>query len=219
MTLRQVVDIVAVLAIGALIGLMVADVGSSERHIGDWQTLIAGILAVIAAAWTVGEMRRNDRMQQSRHEELMQLNLRADRLRARRAAFPYSIEMKTVSGVLDQYPPDAFTRLASNEQQKAILVMLSCYSKLKEVIDAEALVEAKNMFGSDMAHLYRMLRENLPKIGGDESTVQSFAKYDTLADEPFELAHRFYRNMALYAVPLDDFATHLQRLARHYGPD
>lgn len=90
MNMRKMANIAILIVIGFCLGAMFSDIGAADQYLSEWQTLIAGILAVAAAAWTVGEMRRTDSMQQQRHKELVLLNLRADRLRARRAAFPYA---------------------------------------------------------------------------------------------------------------------------------
>lgn len=79
----------AVLA-GIFIGVALTDATNSEFWLYRYQTIIAGILAIIAAAWTVVEMRRSDERQQARHDDLIRLNLRAERLKVRRATFPYT---------------------------------------------------------------------------------------------------------------------------------
>lgn len=217
MNLRKAADVAVLLAIGFCIGGMFSDVSAADQYLSEWQTLIAGCLAVIAAAWTVGEMRRNDTMQQKRHEELMQLNLRTDRLRARRAAFPYSIQLASVGERLDSHKADGFDELDANEKQNAIAIMQQCRSKIEEVLDEPSIVDAQGMFGSDMAFTYKLLRDGLGRMTLS-SSISSFAGYGDPAAVNMVEVKNFYRHMSLYAKPLKQFGAQLQILAGHYSP-
>jgi hypothetical protein len=59
--------------------------------------LIAGFLAVLAAWLTIRQMQLTDDRQQRRHEELVKLTLRADRLRVRRAAYRRTDDMRQLA--------------------------------------------------------------------------------------------------------------------------
>jgi Na+/melibiose symporter-like transporter len=72
--------IATALLAGFLFGIVATDASSSEFWLYRYQKIIAGILAIAAAAWTVFEMRRQDERQQLRHEERITLGVRADRL-------------------------------------------------------------------------------------------------------------------------------------------
>ena len=72
---RRLVDVLTIYLLGVLSGLTVAHL--FEEGIGkvaEWQTLIAGVLAVLAAYLTIAEMRRAAAAEHQRH-----LNLEADR--------------------------------------------------------------------------------------------------------------------------------------------
>ncbi|MGN6144744.1 MAG: hypothetical protein ACTHOP_14260 [Mesorhizobium sp.] len=101
MTFQKVADVSVLVSIGIFVGLMIADASDAEHYIGEWQTLITGILAVVAASWTLAQMRASDRAQDERHRDLMRLSVRPDLLRIQRAAVPYA-------GYLRQFYADGF---------------------------------------------------------------------------------------------------------------
>jgi hypothetical protein len=72
-----------------------------SRWIYDFQTLLAGGLAVLGAAWTVIQMNRTDDGAQKRHEELVKLQLRADRLMVLRACEGMDTGFRVLADQLD----------------------------------------------------------------------------------------------------------------------
>lgn len=68
------------IATGIFVGLSLDGATEFGGWLSQWQTLVAGALAVGAAAVTVLQMERTDIRQQTRHIELVRLGLRADRL-------------------------------------------------------------------------------------------------------------------------------------------
>ncbi|EHS51519.1 hypothetical protein PDO_1910 [Rhizobium sp. PDO1-076] len=68
----------------------------------DFQTLVGGALAVFAAWLTVDKMESTDLRAQKRHEELVQLSLRADRLSIERLLFPQLSELRVIYKRLKQ---------------------------------------------------------------------------------------------------------------------
>ncbi len=87
MRIRGWVDALAVFALGLLIGAMLVDVVDKGTAIKDWQGLLAGGLAVIAAYVTVAQMRASDERQEGRHRALTELTLRDERRRLDRANY------------------------------------------------------------------------------------------------------------------------------------
>ncbi|MBD8652332.1 hypothetical protein IFT66_14685 [Rhizobium sp. CFBP 13726] len=70
--------------------------GTSDRvgrFVYDYQTLITGLLAVAAAALAVWQARRTDEKSNARHTQILELSLRADRLRVERATKPLAEEL------------------------------------------------------------------------------------------------------------------------------
>jgi hypothetical protein len=77
-------NIVAAL-FGMFVGLALADFPGVETWLEQWQTLIAGILAVLAAAVTIRQMQVSDAGQQRRHEHLIRMSMRSEALTVLRA--------------------------------------------------------------------------------------------------------------------------------------
>lgn len=219
MTARKIINAGVLLAIGILVGLMLADISSIEHVASEWQTLIAGILAVIAAVWTVTEMRRSDGAQQIRHDQQMSLNLRADRLRARRAAFPFALHFSTVASVLAEYDVDQFDGMNRNELTTAVAVMRQCWLQMHKFLNEKSIVEAKDLFDSNMAHNYRLVIDDLERMEGNHPAIEHFCRFGEIAEpDKFRIAN-FYRGMALYAPKLKAFSDRLLKLADQYGTD
>lgn len=156
---------VCILAIGLLLGLAVGEETELEGFLRNWQTLIAGILAVGAALFTVNEMRRVEDRQQNRHEELMSLNLRADRLRIARVSgyVPFALN-EPANGLLEYagkvlaLPMDAMR----DEAQPIAGVMNTSLTTIEEAINWEVVDEAKHLFSEDAAIALRKIRKKLP---------------------------------------------------------
>lgn len=72
-----------------------------RNTIYDFQTLIAGILAVAAAFVTVRQMQITDEAAENRHSQLVQLSLRPDRLRIERVIMPYENEFLLRTAVIE----------------------------------------------------------------------------------------------------------------------
>ncbi|SIT56548.1 hypothetical protein BQ8794_290158 [Mesorhizobium prunaredense] len=70
---------------GLFVGLALADFPGVETWLEKWQTLIAGILAVVAAAVTIRQMQVSDGGQQTRHEHLIRMSMRSETLTVLRA--------------------------------------------------------------------------------------------------------------------------------------
>lgn len=82
MALSNAVCVIA----GVLLGLALADVSRFDEWLSQWQTLIAGLLAIAAALITVSQMQLTDERQNSRHSELVKVGLRAERIKVARAS-------------------------------------------------------------------------------------------------------------------------------------
>lgn len=72
--------------------------GDSWRNlIYDFQTLLTGIAAVLAAAITIRTMEKTDRQSERRHRELMIIQLRPDQLKVSRALHPQIEHLNHIS--------------------------------------------------------------------------------------------------------------------------
>lgn len=78
---------VSLLIVGMLLGSSWTNTCPPQNWLHEWETLTAGMLAVLAAGWTVTEMRRADAKQQIRHDQMFENSRRPDQLKKKRAAF------------------------------------------------------------------------------------------------------------------------------------
>lgn len=221
MSTRKIADVTVLIVIGFCIGGMFSDISATERYLSDWQTLIAGFLAVVAAAWTVGEMRRNDTMQQQRHEELILLNLRADRLRAERAAVPYADRLENASDVISQQVQQLMahrdvraSRYAAHDIAEAVHFIIDC-------LRADAIIDAKPLFGSAMAFDFASLEKKVerrarPTIALCSTLVEAENDFESKLEEHWP---KIARNALTLANGCREFAIQLKALANQYGPD
>ncbi|MHB2265835.1 hypothetical protein [Aliihoeflea sp. PC F10.4] len=77
--------VITAFLVGAFAMGFLSDQFSAGFDLQSWQTLATGVLAVLAARMTIFQMQRSDERQQIRHQQLLQLTLRGDRARVRRA--------------------------------------------------------------------------------------------------------------------------------------
>lgn len=63
------------------------------KFIYNFQSLLTGLFAIVAALITVHTMRETDDRQEVRHQELMSLNLRRDKMIIRRAVHPQILDL------------------------------------------------------------------------------------------------------------------------------
>lgn len=83
--------------LGIIVGVAWVDFWNEANPIKEYQTLITGLAAVAAAFATINAMQRTEERQAERHVELIRLNLRAERLRALRAANHYPSVFRAIA--------------------------------------------------------------------------------------------------------------------------
>ncbi|WP_143540231.1 MFS transporter [Rhizobium chutanense] len=81
-------------ALGALVGIAIFPVW--QAWVNQFQTLITGIAAVLAATITIRTMERTDRESERRHRELVSIQTRPDRLKVSRALFPQIQDLRDI---------------------------------------------------------------------------------------------------------------------------
>lgn len=69
---------------GVALGAALASTDGTAAFLSAWQTLIAGIMAVVAAAITIMQMQKSDEEQQGRHADMIALNQQTDQNQQRR---------------------------------------------------------------------------------------------------------------------------------------
>jgi hypothetical protein len=148
----------AILGIGFFLGMAAAVASGFVEFLGSWQTLLAGVLAVCAALFTVNEMRRNEERQHARHEDLMRLTQRADRLRIdRAAACLVSLEpqagfvTEAVTGLEIDDAESLTPPLASTGPARKLIDEVALLARLAKLEDLSA---CRDLFGGELAAAY-----------------------------------------------------------------
>ena len=221
--LMAVVAAVSLMAIGALAASSVIDNEPGRGWLYDFQTLVTGFLAIAAAGIAVAATRWQDQRQQARHDEVQALNLRMDRLRARRAAFPYAKMLETKASFVLAKAYSATEAWAADDYprfRQELRELLTAKSDIAETVSGESIVNAKDMFGSDMSFTYKSLMDTLDADAG--MAITSAVNYANFGgdDAPnhFVAAHTATviekaRRAALGSI---EFAGQLRILASHY---
>ncbi|MBP1852708.1 hypothetical protein [Rhizobium halophytocola] len=108
------------------------------QRVYDFQTLIAGLIAVFAAAWTVRAMEGSDRAQERRHNHTVALNLRNEYAAMERLVTAYFEEIRATTFLVTDLAL-AFS-LAPHE---AKLVMARAYEVEKAICGTEKILNSR----------------------------------------------------------------------------
>ncbi|MER9069275.1 hypothetical protein NKH84_22345 [Mesorhizobium sp. M0902] len=203
--------VTAVLA-GIFIGVALTDTTTSEFWLYRYQTLVAGILAIIAAGWTVFEMRRTDGRQDQRHIELVKLNVRADRLKASRAAYIFPKTFRRFADELAGMMPT----IASWNDQDSLQDIFRSKPNFEEFLeDVEStllmkpITDAQDIFDDRASATYQVLialMENID-IAGRMNAIRTMGRTQERKFEVDEIKARLMR----LASELRAFAIDLER--------
>ncbi|PZM07570.1 hypothetical protein [Rhizobium tubonense] len=131
----------------------------------NYQTLIAGILAVLAAIWTVRQMRASEKSADARHDQLVGLMLKRDQLIVDRAANPLLERLnltlpkllKTKEGFSESQDPTAYLR--SNMEAIAQIGVES------QLISNPFLADARPLFDGQLVHMLETISGRGASIG------------------------------------------------------
>ncbi|MGO7323447.1 hypothetical protein GUK30_32820 [Rhizobium leguminosarum] len=133
------------------------------KTLSEWQTLIGAVLALVAALWTVREMRKQTRGDETRHEnELLRKKLAA------RAQMPDAL------GELSEYVRASCRYLVSSEDKPTAPV--SATSTLKAVIEHIDTKEAEKTF--DLVSWYQVQHARLMGSKKPKATETADMLYD-----------------------------------------
>lgn len=203
-------------AIGFIAGMAWCDFGHQEDWVSNYQTLITGILAVAAAYVTVNAMSRAEDRQQSRHDELLKLSLRADRLRVQRAEYPFadviddfSIRISDLIKVMDDASDsssiaDAFA--SANEHA------IGC----KNIFTEGAVEEARVLFGPNMSDSYIFLTRSVKRALHRCDRISQFIAANPGTQIPLNLFKEIRSELDDIRMEMPRFAAHLRNLAKEY---
>ncbi len=217
MTFQKIADVCVLVGIGIFVGLMIADASAAAVQFREWQALTAGILAVIAAAWTVREMRRNDGTQQARHEELLSLALRTDAVKAQRvekfvsplAGLQKSAKENLAAGSKGEIGQDVRFLIESIDSLNQIATRIS---------RTRSLAESYDIFDADTAYAYDVF---LSTAGATTMDIVEWRKQvDHFAGGAAKLERmqiEIRKRISLLGKYAAKLSTELQKLADKYS--
>ncbi|MBN9078226.1 MAG: hypothetical protein BGN87_06410 [Rhizobiales bacterium 65-79] len=151
------------LAIATLMGVCLGIAGAGTSGTVDflykWQTLFAGILAVVAAGLTIFQMERTDWRQQVRHKDLVKLNLRADELRVRRA---YAVLSKYQAAVpVFRNALDGFKRRINGDVDTlpppTLRDLMNVAGFIRKAISDDMVGECLPLFTAELVEAFRLV--------------------------------------------------------------
>ncbi|TGS89321.1 hypothetical protein EN817_02935 [Mesorhizobium sp. M3A.F.Ca.ET.174.01.1.1] len=220
-------DRIALVITAGAIGFCFGEMLSGETRGVDWETLVTGLLAIAAAAWTVKATFGIDRQQERRHRQLVALTLRADKLKVmrarfgavdtlRRLAFSFEDQIVATRKALDNRPAKALEEL---EQARFIWLNLALAQK---VMNAETLHAAVPLFEAAMNQRYVRLGGFLNSISQQDVDIAraslgsrgSFAPEDNQFDRAME---SLLTKLPTIAQDCKVFSDELDALADEYA--
>ncbi|PWV97729.1 hypothetical protein DFR52_106254 [Hoeflea marina] len=189
----------------------------------EWQTLITGALAVIAAWLTIGQMARVDREQARRHEELMSISLRKDALKLDRFLVVLRSNIATISNAIapieshfsERNMPTFPYRTAVSDTIRAV-----------EIIDGQQLIDeidvykdCKDLWSGEFLNLVTRVRKSRalcrskidrfrelpPGAKAEDETSRTNVKIDPINESIAELRSSH-----------EDIVNHVTELRRKY---
>ncbi|RJG46463.1 hypothetical protein [Mesorhizobium sp. DCY119] len=209
------------IAIGIFLGLALADISAGERDLWEWQTLIAGILAVAAAGITVFQMQRIDARQHERHGEVMALNLRADRLRIQRATVPAASDFRKWSQEMtarlklyqdEKSDPDVFKpsfETMGNLSDKA--------GQINTLLLGKGLKAAEDLYGPELTQRLAEARSGWVNLNEQLNAAKSYLNVSGISSSDAEHAMDGCVLSIRPLIPLADIiAGALEALATEY---
>jgi len=142
---------------GVALGIAIGGVATFHDPLRKWQTLIAGVLAIGAAFLTVAAMFAADRHQQNRHDSLVKLNLRADRLQIERAhdvLWKYENVLPSFSTNLE-----AFMRRVNQEPDlsppPSLQLIKAGLEHFGAALNDPMVADAQKLFSANLVQCYR----------------------------------------------------------------
>ncbi|WP_349041360.1 hypothetical protein [Agrobacterium sp. SORGH_AS 787] len=198
----------------------------------DFQTLITGLLAVGAATWTVATMEKTDRRAEERHRQLVNLSVRADRLRVERLMVPalsqlefhYEVYSAVAVKKLKEMLPEAPLLVAEVASQA-----LGSSHHVTHVISTKPFAEALDLFSGDLAYRYGLMEAGALGFEANVSNLISFCRDlegAKVANQPslvtlysqdaLRALDRFERGVAAHKQSLGELIFYLRLMKSEY---
>ncbi|RFB91788.1 hypothetical protein B5K08_15955 [Rhizobium leguminosarum bv. trifolii] len=143
-----------------------------RNAIYDFQTLITGVAAVVAAYFAINQSRMVEANSERRHQQLMELSLRSARLMINRTVFPmveYIEEaLENVEGWHKRIAADGGAWFLA----KNFIHLKKMSGSWQEIVYDEQLGIAEAYFDGAMVHALRRSRETTKSITGRVITIE-----------------------------------------------
>lgn len=146
----------------------------------DFQTLITGVAAVTAATLTIRTMERTDYRQEKRHRELVELTLRADRLRIDRVIFP---QMQELAAAANQVAEAAasFAEISisgpKTDLETRLAVVDSVLSRIQWIMVRSVWDDARPLFSGYLVARIRALNDAVENAENRRDRVRTSKSY------------------------------------------
>ena len=214
--MRRVVDSVFLVALGALTGLLLAEVSAMEGWLREYQALITGILAVGAALYTVRQMQLSDERQEKRHRELIDFSMQPDRRRVAKAvqnAEPFRKIATLMDRLIRDDGQDGFVSRVLNEPSYEDRKLFdSTVHFCDQIAKAQNIPAAIELFEPRMSTCWLRLVGNASDIEKQRALMLGPVKSVPNAVR----TRKALENLTKY---VREMADHLDRLAIKYGLD
>ncbi|TAT74815.1 hypothetical protein ELH50_30300 (plasmid) [Rhizobium ruizarguesonis] len=143
--------------------------GNAWKFVADYQTLITGVAAVLAAYATIRQMERTDARSEQRHRELIELSLRADKLKIARLYDPQSRDLADYIEQLSDIREFIINLHGSSEMDYAALEsvekpIFNAIYGLEEILERPVWNEASPLFDGPMTSQLAELRANIHQM-------------------------------------------------------
>ncbi|TAV99979.1 hypothetical protein ELI24_17110 [Rhizobium ruizarguesonis] len=183
--------------------------GDSWRNlIYDFQTLIAGIAAVLAAAFTIRTMEKTDRESERRHRQLMELTLRADRLKVSRSVKPFlPAIIQAIADVSNFIHPTGIDEIKGVGSQMVYASGVENYTTgLSQILNNPQLNEAYQLFEGKLAIDLEQARQQVAALQSAGRSLFKEIKTKSTAGDPeveiFVAAQSRIKSLTIKAILL-----------------
>ncbi|MER8455862.1 hypothetical protein NKH24_06945 [Mesorhizobium sp. M1300] len=141
----------------------------------EWETLITGVLAIAAAAWSVRAMLRVDVEQGIRHRQLLRLQVRDELLLLERAYVPHGVLLRAWDRecqiTLQRYEEEK--QLGNGPSGEIMDHLTYEANELARLISQEDIAKAERTFSPGTAFQYRWLQDIGSRIHRAVSALNS----------------------------------------------
>ncbi|MGO6954138.1 hypothetical protein ACC740_05400 [Rhizobium ruizarguesonis] len=183
--------------------------GDSWRNlIYDFQTLITGIAAVLAAAITIRTMEKTDGESDRRHRQLMELTLRPDRLKISRSVEPFlPAVIKAIADLNNIIHPTGIDEIKSVGSQMVYASGVDNYTTaLSQILGNPQLNEGYQLFEGKLAIDLDQARQRVARLQSAGRSLFNEIKTKSIAGESeieiFVAAQSSIKSLTIHAILL-----------------